>query len=36
MADPANKDLIAVGDQLQTGYVTMNVTQSFGLVGGLL
>ena len=25
MADPANKDLIAVGDQLQTGYVTMNV-----------
>jgi oligopeptide transport system substrate-binding protein len=27
MADPANKDLIAVGDQLQTGYVTMNVTQ---------
>jgi peptide/nickel transport system substrate-binding protein len=27
MADPANKDLIAEGDQLQTGYVTMNVTQ---------
>src|SRR6185503_6179992 len=27
MADTANKDLIAVGDQLQTGYVTMNVTQ---------
>jgi oligopeptide transport system substrate-binding protein len=27
MADPANKDLIAVGDQLHTGYVTMNVTQ---------
>jgi oligopeptide transport system substrate-binding protein len=27
MADPANKDLIAIGDQLQTGYVTMNVTQ---------
>jgi peptide/nickel transport system substrate-binding protein len=26
MADPANKDLIAVGDQLHTGYVTMNVT----------
>ncbi|MCA3560842.1 MAG: ABC transporter substrate-binding protein [Aestuariivirga sp.] len=26
-ADPANKDLIVVGDQLQTGYVTMNVTQ---------
>jgi oligopeptide transport system substrate-binding protein len=26
MADPANKDLIAVGDKLQTGYVTMNVT----------
>ncbi len=26
MADPANKELIAVGDQLQTGYVTMNVT----------
>ena len=25
MADPANKDLIAVGDQLHTGYVTMNV-----------
>jgi len=28
MADPANKDLIAVGDQLHTGYVTMNVTQA--------
>ena len=28
MADPANKDLIAIGDQLQTGYVTMNVTQA--------
>ncbi|HUQ37134.1 MAG TPA: ABC transporter substrate-binding protein [Aestuariivirga sp.] len=27
MADPANKDLIAEGDQLHTGYVTMNVTQ---------
>ena len=27
-ADPANKDLIATGDQLQTGYVTMNVTQA--------
>jgi ABC-type transport system substrate-binding protein len=26
MADPANTDLIAVGDQLHTGYVTMNVT----------
>jgi peptide/nickel transport system substrate-binding protein len=26
MADPANKDLIAAGDQLHTGYVTMNVT----------
>jgi oligopeptide transport system substrate-binding protein len=26
MADPANKDLIAKGDQLHTGYVTMNVT----------
>lgn len=26
-ADPANKDLIAEGDQLHTGYVTMNVTQ---------
>jgi ABC-type transport system substrate-binding protein len=26
MADPANKELIAVGDQLHTGYVTMNVT----------
>ncbi|MFO0992879.1 MAG: ABC transporter substrate-binding protein [Hyphomicrobiales bacterium] len=25
MADPANKDLIAKGDQLHTGYVTMNV-----------
>ena len=25
-ADPANKDLIAEGDQLHTGYVTMNVT----------
>ncbi|MGE3830664.1 MAG: ABC transporter substrate-binding protein, partial [Parvibaculaceae bacterium] len=28
MNDPANKDLIAVGDQLHTGYVTMNVTQA--------
>jgi ABC-type transport system substrate-binding protein len=28
MADPANKDLIAVGEQLHTGYVTMNVTQA--------
>ena len=28
MADPANKDLLAVGDQLHTGYVTMNVTQA--------
>ena len=28
MADPANKDLIAVGDQLHTGYVTMNVTHA--------
>jgi peptide/nickel transport system substrate-binding protein len=27
MADPANKDLIAAGEQLHTGYVTMNVTQ---------
>ena len=27
MADPANKDLIAEGNQLHTGYVTMNVTQ---------
>jgi oligopeptide transport system substrate-binding protein len=27
MADPANKDLIAEGEQLHTGYVTMNVTQ---------
>ncbi|HEX2431108.1 MAG TPA: ABC transporter substrate-binding protein [Aestuariivirgaceae bacterium] len=26
MADPANKELIAIGDQLHTGYVTMNVT----------
>jgi oligopeptide transport system substrate-binding protein len=26
MADPASKDLIAIGDQLHTGYVTMNVT----------
>ena len=25
MKDPANKDLIAKGDQLQTGYVTLNV-----------
>ena len=24
-ADPANKDLVAAGDQLHTGYVTMNV-----------
>ena len=28
MADPANKDLIAVGDQLHTGYVTMNVNDA--------
>ena len=27
MADPANKDLIADGDQPHTGYVTMNVTR---------
>ncbi len=27
MADIANKDLIAEGEQLHTGYVTMNVTQ---------
>lgn len=27
MADPANKDLIAEGNQLHTGYLTMNVTQ---------
>lgn len=27
MADPANKELIAEGNQLHTGYVTMNVTQ---------
>ncbi|HEY7749386.1 MAG TPA: ABC transporter substrate-binding protein [Aestuariivirgaceae bacterium] len=27
MQDPANKDLIAVGEQLHTGYVTMNVTK---------
>ncbi len=26
MSDPANKDLIAKGDQLQTGYITLNVT----------
>jgi ABC-type transport system substrate-binding protein len=26
--DPANKDLIAEGEQLHTGYVTMNVTQA--------
>jgi ABC-type transport system substrate-binding protein len=26
MADPANKNLIAEGEQLHTGYVTMNVT----------
>jgi ABC-type transport system substrate-binding protein len=26
MNDPANKELIAIGDQLHTGYVTMNVT----------
>ncbi len=26
MADAANKDLVAVGEQLHTGYVTMNVT----------
>jgi len=26
MADPASKDLIAIGNQLHTGYVTMNVT----------
>ncbi len=28
MADPASKDLIAEGNQLHTGYVTMNVTQA--------
>ena len=28
MADPANKELIAEGNQLHTGYVTMNVTQA--------
>ena len=28
MADPANKDLIAEGEQLHTGYVTLNVTQA--------
>ena len=28
MADSANKDLIAEGNQLHTGYVTMNVTQA--------
>jgi ABC-type transport system substrate-binding protein len=28
MADPANKELIAEGEQLHTGYVTMNVTQA--------
>ena len=28
MADPANKDLVAEGNQLHTGYVTMNVTQA--------
>jgi ABC-type transport system substrate-binding protein len=28
MADTANKDLIAEGNQLHTGYVTMNVTQA--------
>jgi oligopeptide transport system substrate-binding protein len=27
MADPANKELIAEGEQLHTGYVTMNVTK---------
>lgn len=27
MGDPTNKDLIAAGNQLHTGYVTMNVTQ---------
>jgi len=27
MADPASKPMIAEGDQLHTGYVTMNVTQ---------
>lgn len=26
MADPANKDLVAAGEQLHTGYLTMNVT----------
>ena len=26
MAEPANKDLIAAGEQLHTGYLTMNVT----------
>lgn len=28
MADPANKELIAEGNQLHTGYVTMNVTMA--------
>ena len=28
MADPANKELIAEGDQLHTGYLTMNVTMA--------
>ena len=27
MADPANKDRIVIGDQLHTGYVTMNVKE---------
>ena len=27
MGDPSNKDLIAEGEQLHTGYLTMNVTQ---------
>ncbi len=28
MGDPANKELVAEGNQLHTGYVTMNVTQA--------
>ena len=28
MGDPSNKDLIAEGEQLHTGYLTMNVTQA--------
>lgn len=26
--DPANKDLVAIGEQLHTGYITMNVTMA--------